>query len=119
VAVVEQPAGSPFRQAPGGLELRCKVTPKAGRDRLAGLAPGPGGETWLAVKVGAPPEDGKANEAVMRLIAKQLGIAVSRVSLRAGATARWKTLMVDADPATVEARLAACLDEMDSGAGKR
>jgi len=45
--------------------------------------------------VTAPPVDGKANEALCRLVAKKAGVAPSRVTLLKGHTARDKTLDVD------------------------
>lgn len=49
----------------------------------------------LTVKVRAKPEDGKANDAVIDLVARGLGVAPSRVTLLKGATSRDKVLGVD------------------------
>lgn len=59
--------------------LRVKVVPKSSRDRIAGWV----GDR-LKVAVTAPPERGRANEAVARLLAKSLGIAGSRVRIVSG-----------------------------------
>ena len=77
-------------------ELRVRVTPRAGRDEIAGERGG-----VLLVRVTAPPEDGKANMAVCRLIAKALRIGPTRVRVARGAGSRDKLLRiegVDADP---------------------
>lgn len=50
----------------------------------------------LKVKVTAPAENGKANEAVMRLLAEEWGISLSCFQLESGAGARLKTLRVHA-----------------------
>jgi uncharacterized protein YggU (UPF0235/DUF167 family) len=49
----------------------------------------------VVVRVTAPPVDGKANEALCRLIAKKAGVAPSRVTLVRGHTSREKTLDVE------------------------
>ena len=49
----------------------------------------------MLIRVTAPPVDGKANDALCRLIAKKAGVAPSRVTVIRGHTARDKTLEVD------------------------
>jgi uncharacterized protein YggU (UPF0235/DUF167 family) len=102
----------PWRAEPGGIVLRVRVTPRAGRDALAGIHLASDGSQALAVKVRAAPEDGAANEAVCRCLAMALGRPASAVTLRAGATARLKTIGVAGDPAALEAILAAALDRV-------
>jgi uncharacterized protein (TIGR00251 family) len=70
--------------------LRVRVTPRAGRNELAGERDG-----VLLVRVTAPPEGGKANVAVCRVIAKALGVAPSRVSVVRGAGSRQKVLEIE------------------------
>jgi len=69
--------------------LAVRVTPGA---RVEGLAIEAG---RLIAKVRAKPEDGKANAAVMDLVASALGVAASRVRLLRGATSREKLLGLD------------------------
>jgi uncharacterized protein YggU (UPF0235/DUF167 family) len=52
------------------------------------------------------PEDGAANEAVRRLLAKAIGCPASAVVLTAGATARTKTFTLAGDEGTLAAALA-------------
>jgi uncharacterized protein len=47
------------------------------------------------VRVTAPPVDGKANEAVRRLLAKRLGVQVGRVAMIRGESSRDKLVEVD------------------------
>lgn len=68
--------------------LAVKVTPGA---RSEGLEIAEG---RLLVKVRAKPEDGKATEAVIELVAAALGIGASRVALLRGATSREKLLSI-------------------------
>jgi uncharacterized protein YggU (UPF0235/DUF167 family) len=62
--------------------------------------------SWLSVKLCAAPTDGAANEALVRLLAKALGVARRDVTLASGATSRLKRLDIQGDPA----RLAAALE---------
>lgn len=70
--------------------LAVRVTPGA---RSEGLEIAEG---RLLVKVRAKPEDGKATEAVIELVAEALGLGPSRVTLLRGATSREKLLAIAA-----------------------
>ena len=59
----------------------------------------------MRVRVAAAPVDGKANEALLHLLAKTLGVAPSRLALLSGARARTKIVDIDGVSA-VEARRA-------------
>jgi uncharacterized protein len=72
------------------MELRVRVTARASRDELAGLKDG-----VLHVRVSAPPVDGKANQAVTRLIAKALGVGRTSVRVVRGERSRDKVVEVD------------------------
>lgn len=71
--------------------LRIKVKPNA---RESSLAQNPDG-TWQA-KLKSPPVDGKANAELISLVAETFQCRKSTVSLKAGATARIKTVIIDA-----------------------
>jgi uncharacterized protein (TIGR00251 family) len=85
-----------------GVRLTVRVTPKAARSRIVGRA-----ADALKIAVAAPPEDGKANDALIALLAEALGVPRRDVVLAAGATARRKLVDVRGDPATLLARIAA------------
>ena len=76
--------------AQSGAEFSLRVTPKARRNTIT-LDP----ERGMLVQVTAPPEDGRANRAVAELLAQALGVAVSRLTLKQGATARDKLFRLD------------------------
>ena len=60
------------------------------------------------MRVTAPPVDGRANDALRRLVARRAGVAVSRVTLVRGERSREKVLSVEGiDEATLRARLLA------------
>jgi uncharacterized protein (TIGR00251 family) len=70
--------------------IQLKVKPNA---RTAELSQQDDG-TWLA-KVKAPPVDGKANEAVIQLVAEHFGVRRAQVTIRSGASARLKLIQID------------------------
>ena len=78
----------------GGVRLAVRVTPSAGRSGIFGPVDLGDGRTALAVKVAAPPVEGAANEALIALLAKELGVARSAVSLVSGAASRLKLVRV-------------------------
>jgi uncharacterized protein (TIGR00251 family) len=72
------------------VRITVRVTPRSGRDLIE---PGAGGV--LSVRVTAPPDDGKANAAVCKLVAGALGVPKTAVTVVRGHTARVKTLEVE------------------------
>lgn len=96
-------AGGPsfFALTENGARLFVRATPNAGRDEIAGLRLGTDGAARLAVKVAAPPDKGRANAAVVRLLAKRLGVAKSSIAVVAGETARLKTLDIKGAPSAL------------------
>ncbi len=64
-----------------GVLLRVKAVPGASRDQIAG----PLGDR-LKVRVSAPPEGGRANDAIIRLLSSALGIGRSQVEIVSGRT---------------------------------
>ncbi len=90
-----------LRDAPLGVTLRVRVQPRASKDALGGERQGA-----LVVRLTAPPVEGRANEALGRILAKALGVAPSAVSVLRGASGRDKLVAVAGlDAATVRARL--------------
>lgn len=90
---------APFRTRENGIDLFVRLTPKSSADRLEGVEISADGRSYLKARVRAVPENGAANQALQRLVAKALGVPASAVSVVAGATARLKTLRVNGDPA--------------------
>jgi uncharacterized protein YggU (UPF0235/DUF167 family) len=87
------------------------LTPKGGRDAVEGLARLADGACVLKARVRAAPEDGAANEALRRLLAKSFGVAASAVTLTSGATARVKQLRIAGDAVALAARFHALAGE--------
>jgi uncharacterized protein (TIGR00251 family) len=72
-----------------GRRLEVRVKPKA---KVAGLEEQPDG-TWIA-RVKAPPVEGKANQALIALVAEHFGVRKARVTIRIGGTSRIKQLEI-------------------------
>jgi uncharacterized protein (TIGR00251 family) len=79
---------------PAGVRVRLKATPKAKRDQFGGLLDEPDGGKSLKISVTAAPEDGKANAAIIALLAKEWGVAKSAISVVSGATDRRKLVEI-------------------------
>ena len=91
--------------------IAIHVTPRSGRDVVSGIRTDATGAREVCVRVTAPPDGGKANKAVCKLVADALGVPKSRVDVASGHTARRKRLAVEADAALIEAwigRLPVC-----------
>ncbi|MGD0204858.1 MAG: DUF167 domain-containing protein [Dehalococcoidia bacterium] len=81
--------------------ISVRVTPGASRDAVVGWQ----GDV-LHLRVAAPAQRGKANEAVLRLLAAALGVERRRLRIVRGATSRQKVVCVDGlDEAEIRARL--------------
>ena len=88
----------PLTRAGDGIRLDVRVTPRASRDSLSGIAPDADGRCVLRVRVAAAPESGKANAAVVGLLAKAFGLPKSAFSIARGAAARRKMVHVRGGP---------------------
>ena len=76
---------------------RVRLTPNGGRDAVDGIERLADGRSVLKVRVRAAASEGEANAALLKLIAKTLGVAPRRVELVAGATSRIKRLRIAGD----------------------
>jgi uncharacterized protein (TIGR00251 family) len=71
-------------------DLNVRLQPRARTDEIVGERDG-----RVVIRVTAPPVDGKANDALTRLIANKANVAPSRVTVIRGHTARNKTIRVE------------------------
>ena len=72
------------------VRVAVHVQPRASRSEIIGVH-----GAALKVRLQAPPVDGAANEALVRLLADSLGVSYRSVRVVAGATSRAKTVEVD------------------------
>lgn len=96
--------------------VAIRLSPRASSNRIVGWRDSADGSgPALAVRVTAPPVDGKANAALVRLLAKRLGLARSRVRIVRGETGREKLVEVDGlDEAGIRERLRTYPDRQSS-----
>lgn len=89
------------------IRVALRVSPGASRDQIVGIAASGAGQGRVLVSVCAPPDKGKANMAVIKLLAKAWRVPKSAMRIVAGATDRNKIIEVDAggDPDTLLNRL--------------
>jgi uncharacterized protein len=73
------------------VRLVVRLTPRAGRDAIEGVD----AEGRLRVRVAAPPVDGAANEALVRLLASALDLTRTAIEVESGATSRVKRIRVE------------------------
>jgi hypothetical protein len=78
------------QQPQPGATIKVRVQPRASRDEIVGWR----GDAWR-LRVTAAPEGGKANEAVIALLARALGIARSRLHIVRGHASREKQVQVE------------------------
>ena len=79
----------PVNESKNGLTFDIQVTPRASRAEIAGVQ-----DEALKVKVTALPVEGAANEACIKLLAKELGLKKSQLEIFAGGKSRRKTVVV-------------------------
>lgn len=88
-----------------GSLLSIRVTPRSAKPGIGEWKTDPGGRPFLEIRVAAAPADGAANEEVVRLLAKALGLAKSRLTIVSGQTSRLKRIEVQLDEDEVRTRL--------------
>jgi len=95
-------SGLDVRATTGGVRVAIRVAPRASRDAIVGVLDGA-----LKVALTAPPVEGAANDALVRLLAKALGVPKGAVRLVQGERSRDKVVEIaGVDAARVHALIA-------------
>lgn len=81
------------------LILTCKLQPKASQDEFVGEH-----SNQLKIRITAPPVDGKANQHLIRFLAKAFGISKGQVTIESGELGRNKTIRIS-NPKKIPAKL--------------
>lgn len=101
--------GAAVLREEGGIVLWLRLTPKGGRDAIEGVEALADGRMVVKARVRAAPEDGRANQALIELIAKALRVSRGSVSIVSGHTGRLKKLSIAGDCARLIDALAKTL----------
>jgi uncharacterized protein len=88
-----------------GLYVAIRLSPRAKADRLLAVAATAEGGRAIKVSVTAPPQGGRANEALLRLLAYTWHLPRRNLSIVAGATSRNKIVNVAGEPHRQNAQL--------------
>lgn len=88
--------------------LHIRLSPKAARNAIGDWAQDADGQSYLKVSVTAPPEKGKANKALIALLAKEWKLPKTSISLIKGETDRNKILLLHATSPALEQILSIC-----------
>ena len=105
-----------YEQDKKGVLLFLKVTPRASSNKIKGIELTADGKHVLKIRVTAVAEDGRANEAVIKLLAKFLHVPKSSCSLIKGESSRLKTILVTEDFERVKLKLlTVCYSEAKLG----
>ena len=99
------PERQPFAATSDGVRLAVRLTPKASAERIVGLADEADGGVVLKVAVTAAPEGGKANAALLKLLARAFGLPARDFAVVRGVSDRRKIVAVTGAPAALAARL--------------
>ena len=92
-----------------GLRVAIRLTPRARADRLLGIVAAGEGEHLINASVTAPPQGGRANAALLQLLARAWGLKRGELSIVAGAASRSKTVHVAGDPQHLLAKLSGAI----------
>lgn len=85
--------------------LSIRVTPRSAKPGIGDWKTDPAGRPFLEVRVAAAPADGAANDEIIKLLAKVLGLPKSSLTIVSGQTARLKRIELPIAEAEIRARL--------------
>lgn len=102
---------TPFSTSPSGVRVRVRVAPRAAGNRVDGILGDGEGGAILKVAVTAVPEGGKANAALIKLLAREWRLPKSSLAVTVGASDRRKTVSIEGDAPQLMAKLSAWASE--------
>jgi uncharacterized protein len=91
----------PYAATQGGVRLALRLTPRASRNGVDGIADDAEGRPVLKLRLVAPPVEGAANKALIAFLAKTLSLRKADITIRSGETSRIKILHLAGDSAAI------------------
>lgn len=104
-------SGPPFRDKDAGVAIYVRLSPNASQNRLAGVIETGDGICRIKARVCARPEGGKANKALLKLLAKQLSLPISSLTFAAGHKDRNKTILASGDKRAIKQAIIAFMTQ--------
>lgn len=105
--------GHPFARVRDGVTIAVRVAPRAARAGIGETVADANGSRMIKVSVTAAPEGGKANDAVIRLLAKAWRVPKTSLSVVSGAAGRRKTIHAAGDSEDLFRHLCAWMESRD------
>jgi len=99
----------PYAAVESGVRLALRLTPRAAKNGVDGIAQDADGRPLLKLRLVAPPVEGAANQALIAFLAKSLSLRKADISIRSGETSRIKILHLAGDSTTLLQKLDAWL----------
>ena len=99
----------PLTPAADGVRVAVRLTPHGRADRIEGIVASADGRRALKASVTAPPADGRANEALIQLLAKEWRVPKRDLAIVNGLKSRDKTVRIAGEPAALLRQIAPLL----------
>jgi uncharacterized protein (TIGR00251 family) len=103
------PPGAPLSAAGDGVRVAVRLTPRGRADRLEGIAHLSDGAAVLKISVTAPPAEGRANDALLQLLAREWGVPRRDLAIVGGLKSRSKTVRIAGETSLLMKQLGAKL----------
>lgn len=103
----------PFEPVSDGVRIAVRLSPKASRAGVAGLGADAEGRAYVKMRVTAPARDGKANAALLKLLAKEWRLARGSLRISSGKHDRRKTVHLAGDPPFLMEKLHCWIEDMN------
>jgi uncharacterized protein (TIGR00251 family) len=101
--------GGLLTAASDGIRVAIRLTPRGRADRIEGIGRSAEDRPALKVSVTAPPAEGRANNALVQLLAKEFRVPKRDIALIAGQKSRDKTVHITGDPAALLSHIGALI----------
>lgn len=95
----------PITETVDDVILTIRLTPNAGRNQIGEVDADTTRRPYLKIRVSAPPVDGAANKALIKLLSKTLGLPKSAIQFKSGESTRLKRLTITGEASEIREKL--------------